>query len=193
MKIACTRSRTRSASTRSASECEWAVLRSLANTAAAYTVPVCVFCVEYARVRSLHERTATAQSGHSHNRPPPQHVLQTTATALNGNSYCTNRQPLSLSLSPRPPRSLPRPVPPLNRSSASRVGRALASEASDDGLGPTRAIKFDEHFPTPADCLCGPASPRGAVKRRPRPVAASRAALCTGILTWNTRLMSPRR
>ena len=80
------------------------------------------------------------------------------------------------------PHSLPlrSPVPPLNRSSVSRVGRALASETSDDGLGPTRATKFDEHFPTPADCLCGPASPRGAVTRRPRPVTASSTALCTG-------------
>jgi hypothetical protein len=29
----------------------------------------------------------------------------------------------------------------------SRVGRASASEASDDGLGPTRASKFGEHTP----------------------------------------------
>ena len=93
---------------------------------------------------------------------------------------CAKRQlilhqpPAALSL------PLPRPAPPLNRSSVSRVGRALASETSDDGLGPMRATKFDEHFPTPADCLCGPASPRGAVKRRPRPVTASSTALCTG-------------
>ena len=106
----------------------------------------------------------------------------TTATTLYCNSYCTNRQPPSLVPPPAlsPPLPLPRPVPPLNRSSVSRVGRALASETSDDGLGPMRATKFGEHFPTPADCLCGPASPRGAVTRRPRPVTASSTVLCTG-------------
>ena len=72
------RSRTRSASTRVASECEWTVFRSLANTTVAYSTSVCVLrrvCIRV-RVRSLHERTATAQSDHSHNRPPLQHQLQ---------------------------------------------------------------------------------------------------------------------
>ena len=175
------RSRTRSASTRVASECEWTVFRSLANTTVAYSTSVCVLrrvCIRV-RVRSLHERTATAQSDHSQNRPPPQHLLQ----LLQLRYTATHTAPTaSRPLSSRPPHSLrlPRPVPPLNRSSVSRVGRALASETSDDGLGPMRATKFGEHFPTPADCLCGPASPRGAVKRRPRPVTASSTALCTG-------------
>jgi hypothetical protein len=180
LEIACTGSSTRSASTRLASECEWTVLCSLANTAVAYSTSVCVLhrvCIRV-RVRSLHERTATSQSDHSHNRPPPQHLLQ----LLRLRYTATHTAPTTSPLSPCPPHSLPlsRPVPPLNRSSVSRVGRALASEASDDGPGPTQGIQLDEHFPTPADCLCGPASPKGVVKRRPRPVAASRTALCTG-------------
>jgi hypothetical protein len=54
---------------------------------------------------------------------------------------------------PPPPRSHSRsrpsslPQSPLNQASVSRVGRASASEASDDGLGPTRARKFGEHTP----------------------------------------------
>ena len=96
------RSRTRSASTRLASECEWTVLRSLANTTVAYSTSVCVLrrvCIRV-RVRSLHERTATAQSDHSQNRPPLQHLLQL---------YC-DCAILQLILH-QPPAALSRPAP----------------------------------------------------------------------------------
>jgi hypothetical protein len=165
------RSRTRSASTRAASECEWTVFRSLANTAVVRTVPVCVCCVAFAYECECDLRT--------NERLLLSRITHTTdhrcSTCCNYCDYAI----LQLILHPHS-LPLPRPVPPLNRSSVSRVGRALTSETSDDGLGPMRATKFGEHFPTPADCLCGPASPRGAVKRRPRPVTASSTALCTG-------------
>jgi hypothetical protein len=99
------RSRTRSASTRAASECEWTVLRSLANTTAAYSTSVCVLrrvCIRV-RVRSWHERTATAQSDHSQNRPPPQHLLQ----LLRLRYTATHTAPTTSPLSPCPPHSLP--------------------------------------------------------------------------------------
>ena len=135
------------------------------------TVPVCVCCVAFAYECECDLRT--------NERLLLSRITHTTdhrcSTCCNYCDYAI----LQLILHPHS-LPLPRPVPPLNRSSVSRVGRALASETSDDGLGPTRATKFGEHFPTPAGCLCGPASPRGAVKRRPRPVTASSTALCTG-------------
>lgn len=135
------------------------------------TVPVCVCCVAFAYECECDLRT--------NERLLLSRITHTTdhrcSTCCNYCDYAI----LQLILHPHS-LPLPRPVPPLNRSSVSRVGRALASETSDDGLGPMRATKFGEHFPTPADCLCGPASPRGAVKRRPRPVTASSTALCTG-------------
>ena len=93
------RSRTRSASTRLASECEWTVFRSLANTAVAHSTSVCVLrrvCIRV-RVRSSHERTATAQSDHSQPTTAAAPAA-TTATTLYCNSYCTRTLSLSLSL-----------------------------------------------------------------------------------------------
>ena len=147
------------------------------------TVPVCV-CVAsrlHTSASAIFARTNGYCSVGSLTEPTT--AAAPAATILRLRYTATHTAPTaSRPLSSRPPHSLPlpRPAPPLNQSSVSRVGRALTSETSDDGLGPMRATKSDEHFPTPAGCLCGPASPRGAVKRRPRPVTASSTALCTG-------------
>jgi len=203
LQIASTDQERGSASTRAASECEWTVFRSLANTAVAYSTSVCVLrrvCIRV-RVRSLHERTATAQSDHSHNRPPPQHQLQ-----LLRLRYTATHNAPALSPSPSPcpsPQSIQRVAcrtsagqRDLRRWSWSHAGHKIWRALPHAGWLPLRsclAQRCGEEETPPCDRL------KYCSLYRPGPVPAAAAAFSfafapwAGILTWNTRLMSPRR
>ena len=179
------------------------------------TVPVCV-CVAsrlHTSASAIFARTNGYCSVGSLTQPTTAAApAATTATTLYCNSYCTNRQPPSLvpppALSPSPspcpsPQSIQRVA---CRTSAGqrdlrrwswphagyKIWRALP-HAGRLPLWPCLAQRCGEEETPPCDRL------KYCSLYRSGPVPAAAAAFSfasaprAGILTWNTRLMSPRR